>query len=157
MPTLVTESEIMDAVLRMLAKRDYSEAEIRRKLAAKAAPEALANRVIQRVQELGYQCDTRYTGAYIRYGVSQGKGPMWISAQLLQRGVDKRLIQQALEDVDIDWRTVASEQLLRKFKRPAVDPKEQAKQFRHLASRGFSPDVIRFAMDSLGTAMAVEQ
>ena len=156
MAVLVTESEIMDAVLRILAKRDYSEMEIRRKLQSRQAPEVLVDRVIKRVQELGYQSDERYVGAYIRYSVSQGRGPVWIFTQLSQRGIAKSMIQQGLEAIDIDWRDVAAEQLRRKFKVAAHEPKLQAKQFRHLASRGFSSDVIRFAMDALAVETFVD-
>jgi regulatory protein len=146
---LYSESEIMDTVLRMLARREYSEAEIRRKLEAKQAAETLVDKVIARVQELGYQNDERYTACYIRYGVSQGKGPAWIAAQLYRRGIEKKLIQQMLDAAEVDWPSIAAAQLRRKFKTPSADPKEMARQFRHLASRGFDPEMVYSAIAAL--------
>ncbi|UTA49198.1 recombination regulator RecX [Simiduia sp. 21SJ11W-1] len=148
-PSLTTEPEVMDACIRLLARRDYSAGELRKKLAAKSADQTIVERVIARVQELGYQNDERYAGAYVRYAISQGKGPGWIAAQLFQREIHKALIDDSIESAEVDWQALAEEQLQRKFKGPALDPKELARQFRYLSSRGFQPDIIRSAVDSL--------
>lgn len=146
---LTTESELMDACIRLLARRDYSAGELRKKLLAKTTEPHLVDSVIQRVQDLGYQNDERYAGAYVRYAISQGKGPGWIAAQLFQREIPKTLIDDSIDAAEVDWQSLAAEQLKRKFKAPALDQRELAKQFRYLTSRGYQPDVIRNAVDAL--------
>lgn len=150
MVELKTESEIMDLALRLLARRDYSESELRIKLKAKSDHVSGIENVISRLKEMNYQNDDRYTASYIRYAQGQGKGPGWIKAKMHQKGVSKPLVNQCLAASDIDWQQVANDQLGRKFKGPADDPKENGRRFRFLASRGFSPDTIRKAMETIG-------
>ncbi|MBB3167991.1 RecX family transcriptional regulator [Simiduia aestuariiviva] len=146
---LITESEAMDMCIRLLARRDYSAGNLRKKLAAKSVNEDIVHRVLTRIQELGYQDDVRYAAAYVRYGISQGKGPGWIAAQLFQKGIEKNLIDESLASAEVDWSELAAQQLRRKFRQAVEDQKELARCFRYLASRGFQPDVIKSAVDGL--------
>ena len=139
---LQTEAEIMDAALSLLSRREYSEAELSRKLLEKTEQTQYVANVISRVQALGYQNDQRFTESYIRYGVGQGKGECWIKMKLRQKGIQPALIEASLEQADLSWGEVAQAQLARKFKSPNCDVKEKARWYRFLSARGFSPDII---------------
>lgn len=153
MARCATEGEVLDAAIRLLARREYPAAELRRKLEAKTDNQAWINSAIERVQSLGYQSDNRYTESFIRYAISQGKGPVWIRYQLQHKGLSELLVANLLADADVNWDELAVETLARRFAHAGVDAKERAKQYRLLSSRGFNPDSVRKAMESLPTVM----
>ncbi|AFV01005.2 regulatory protein RecX [Simiduia agarivorans] len=153
MARCATEGEVLDAAIRLLARREYSAAELRRKLEAKTDHAAWIDAAIERVQSLGYQSDCRYTESFIRYAVSQGKGPVWIRYQLQHKGLCEQLVSQQLADADVDWDQLAMETLARRFTHAGTDAKERAKQYRLLSGRGFNPDSVRKAMESLPEIM----
>ena len=144
---LQTEAEIMDAALSLLSRREYSEAELTRKLLEKTEQQHHVESVLARVQEFGYQNDRRYTESYIRYGISQGKGESWIIMKLRQKGVPPALIEACLCEADPCWQDLALAQLERKFKNQGCDLQEKARWYRFLASRGFNPDAISAAVE----------
>lgn len=140
---------MLDAGIRLLARRDYSEAELRRKLVARSAPEGFVDSAVARLQSLGYLCDDRFTLSYIRYGIGQGKGPAWLRMQLKQKGIDEPKIEAQLDALEIDWFQQALELLQRKFSHRATEPAQKARQFRYLASRGYGTETVFRAMAAL--------
>lgn len=154
MKRLSTQAEVLDAGIRLLARREYSETELRRKLVARTDSQAFIDSTVHRLQELGYLSDERFTQSYLRYGISQGKGPAWLRMQLMQKGIAEPMIQAQLQALDIDWFEQARALLQRKFSYRALEPALKAKQFRYLSSRGYASDTVCRAMDALESAPA---
>ncbi|KAA8996187.1 recombination regulator RecX [Affinibrenneria salicis] len=152
----------LNYAMKVLSVRDYSEAEIRRKLAAylfsaadKSAPEdddelsrAQMQDEIERAVEYCRQNDwindRRYALRYVHSRSRKGYGVQRIRAELGLKGVEKATISATLAECDIDWCRLARDAAEKKFGLPLpVDWKEKAKLQRFLLSRGFFHEEIQ--------------
>lgn len=142
------EKNVFNYAIWLLARRDYSEFSLRDKLQKKSNDEAVVERVIFRVQELGYQSDERYVTNFIAYAVSQKKGPMWICSKLREKGLNTSLVNKILDETAIDWQLLANELLAQKFKTVCADYKEKNRRFRFLISRGYTSSIVVQSIES---------
>lgn len=136
------EKNTFNYAIWLLARRDYSEFSLRDKLQKKSDDDTVVERVIARVQELGYQCDERYISSFITYAVSQKKGPIWICSKLREKGLNTSSVDKILNETVIDWQSLADELLVQKFRTVCTDYKEKNRRFRFLASRGYTSSVV---------------
>lgn len=136
------EKDTFNYAIWLLARRDYSEFSLRDKLQKKTDDDAIVERVIVRVQELGYQSDERYISSFIAYAVSQKKGPIWIRSKLREKGLNTSCVDNMLSEANIDWQSLADELLVQKFKTACTDYKEKNRRFRFLISRGYTSSVV---------------
>ena len=130
--------------LQLLTRRDYSRAELQKKLAAHAeSAEELAS-VLDTLQGERLLSDHRY--ATQRVTARAGRyGDARLKQELRLKGVSDDDIAAALpEGGDETERCLAVWQ--RKFGQPAQTPEERAKQMRFLQYRGFSGESIRRVM-----------
>ena len=130
--------------LQLLTRRDYSRAELQKKLAAHAeSAEELAS-VLDTLQGERLLSDHRY--ATQRVTARAGRyGDARLKQELRLKGVSDDDIAAALpEGGDEIERCLAVWQ--RKFGQPAQTPEERAKQMRFLQYRGFSSEAIRRAL-----------
>ena len=130
--------------LQLLTRRDYSRAELQKKLAAHAeSAEELAS-VLDTLQGERLLSDHRY--ATQRVTARAGRyGDARLKRELRLKGVSDDDIAAALpEGGDETERCLAVWQ--RKFGQPAQTPEERAKQMRFLQYRGFSSEAIRRAL-----------
>ena len=126
--------------LQLLTRRDYSRAELQKKLAAHAeSAEELAS-VLDTLQGERLLSDHRY--ATQRVTARAGRyGDARLKQELRLKGVSDDDIAAALpEGGDETERCLAVWQ--RKFGQPAQTPEERAKQMRFLQYRGFSSEAI---------------
>ncbi len=137
--------ECESLAVRLLASREHSRQELAQKLRQRCDCDTDSlNRLLDRLQELGYQDDTRYAGMFVRSSVARGRGPQRIAYELRDRGVDETTAAQALDEAGADWLALAIEQREKKFGRAIpADYKERARQSRFLAGRGFYMDTIK--------------
>ncbi|WP_075183579.1 regulatory protein RecX [Pantoea sp. 1.19] len=153
-------SRQLDKATRILALRDHSEAELRRKLlqsserAARrdaagdngepAIDEETLERVIRWCQQQGWQDDTRFTERFIASRSRKGFGPQRIRMELSQRGVDRNLADAAMAECGIDWQACTAAAAEKKFGFPLPTSwPEKAKIQRFLLSKGFLNEDIR--------------
>lgn len=152
-------ARLLERATRILAMRDHSEAEFRRKLVVaceRAAqfsrqdppPEPVTPEEIDRVVEWCYQHnwldDARFAERYLAGRSRKGYGPQRIRMELGQKGVDKELIDEALSGFEADWHSLALSVAERKFGLPLpTEWKEKAKVQRYLMSKGFFMEDIR--------------
>jgi regulatory protein len=129
--------------LRMLATREHSRAELRRKLEARATEGDDVEAVLDRMQETGLQSDERFAESYVRSRAAR-LGTSRLQYELVKRGVTEEMADTALSEVlEEDELTRARSVWLKKFGQPPGDRQEWARQARFLQARGFSAEIIR--------------
>jgi regulatory protein len=136
----------LDTALSHLARREYSERELRQKLLGLGHETEAVDAALQRVLEDGYLSDQRYAAVATRSLISRGKGPRALKQKLGSAGIDAETAQAALP-ADIDWLAQAREVLQRRFgEAPAADAKEWGRRARFLLSRGYNESQVRAAV-----------
>jgi regulatory protein len=133
--------------MRLLARREHSTEELRRKLLGKGYPSETIEPVIQKLAGKRLVSDERFTANFIHHHAKRGQGPVRIRAALRQQGVADSQVDEALQSAAIDWVQLAREVRRRKF--GAAAPRslgERAKQARFLQYRGFDAEQLRAAL-----------
>ena len=129
-----------------LARREYGQTELIKKLADKGFERHVAAQAITQLTDEGLQSDQRFAESFVQSRISQGKGPVRIRLDLGQRGISDSTIEIAIEEADANWRALAREQRHKKFGASSPsDFKEKARQMRFLQYRGFEQDHIQSA------------
>ena len=130
-----------------LARREYGQRELIRKLANKGFAMTAAEEAVERLTDEGLQSDRRFAENFIQSRVHQGKGPVRIRVDLGQRGISEATVDDALDEADVDWHALAQAIRNKKFGRgrPA-DFKAKAQQMRFLQYRGFEQSHIQAAV-----------
>jgi len=140
----LTPAQLRLAAMNLLARREYSAQELRQKLSQKSSDLDVINQVIQRLIDDGLQSDERFTEAFTKMRLRQGKGSVVVGFGLKQKGISPQLINAYVQHLDMQWQEALSQLINRRFAgQIANDPREKAKQLRFLQSRGFTLDQIR--------------
>lgn len=140
-PKTLTGSKLRSYAYALLAKREYSKADLTTKLLNYACDENEVITLVDSLIEMNYQSDERFAKQIMRSQMSQGQGPARIKLKLKQKSVDIDLIQDALDENN--WLIQAYQLKVRKFGSTIEhDQKNKAKQIRFLQYRGYSLDVI---------------
>ena len=129
----------------LLARREYSRIELRRKLLAGGYREAAAvveiDALLEELAERGYLSDARFASAVVREK-SGGFSKRSIGATLKARGVTGDAAAEALASIDVDDAATMVALWRRRFGRAPENDKERARQVRFLQSRGFALSAI---------------
>ncbi len=130
-----------------LARREYSLAELRTKLAEHAFTPDVVEATVAALAADNLVSDERFAEALVAVRVRKGQGPVRISAELKRRGINRELIRLNLDEARLEWNNLACEVRRKKFgaMMPA-DFKEKARQMRFLEYRGFTGEHIRSAL-----------
>ena len=141
-------NELRQTAIKLLARREYTGAELARKLAGLGTPDEVAA-VIAEMQASHLQSDTRAAESYMR-GHADRLGTSRLRQNLKSRGVTGEVIAaQFAEGVLPDELERARAVWTRKFSAPPTDAREWARQARFLQGRGFSSDIIRQVFKAL--------
>lgn len=133
-----------ERALGLLARREHSTRELRTKLAARGHASGEAGDAIERLQQQGYQDDTRFAASLARQRSAQGYGPRRIHAELKSHGLAEPAIREAIVALDGDWEAIAAAQLRRRYgTRAPADRTERAVRAGFLLRRGFDPATVR--------------
>lgn len=136
-----TQPTLRDRALRLLARRDYAEAELRAKLAPHAAADDDLTTLLGQLAASGFVSDARCAEQVSRR--HQGKhGPLMVERDLRRRGIGHELIDQAVAAARANEYEEARAVLQRKFAAIADSAAERARQGRYLEARGYSRSVI---------------
>lgn len=148
-------SKICERAVRILASRDHSEQELRRKLKVNPlnnrddAPSAAQldeniDKAIAWCYEQNWLDDHKFAMAYIAGRSRRGYGPLYIRQALQQKGVAREVSEQAFGDSAIEWCEIAKDVALRKFGTPLPESwQKRVKVQRFLLSRGFFMEDIQ--------------
>ena len=132
------------SALRLLARREHSQYELRRKLRARGYGEGLVDELLTALVDERLLSDTRYAEAMVTHRASRGYGPLRICMELRDRGVAERIVDKALQEAEIDWDERLRHTYERKYGEMAVESfKTWASRAQFLKNRGFSVDAIR--------------
>ncbi|MFP2507427.1 regulatory protein RecX [Enterobacteriaceae bacterium RIT711] len=149
-------SRLLDKATRILAMRDHSEQELRRKLSAQPTfpgkpkteedpftPEDI-EKVIAWCYEHRWLDDAQFASRFIASRSRKGYGPQRIRQELQGKGIARDLSEAAMENCEIDWQEMARDIAERKFgEQLPTEWKERAKVQRYLQYRGFYMEDIQ--------------
>ena len=129
--------------VRLLSRREHSAFEIRDKLHKRDFDEKEIDQAIIELQQGGWLSDERFAEAYIRMRQQKGFGPIRITIELNERGVNESIVDACLHESDESWQKTLEQQYLKKYKnKPVEDYNDKAKRIRFLQYRGFALDTI---------------
>jgi regulatory protein len=133
------ESELSASAraLRLVARRDYTRLELKKKLEPHVEDPAELEAVLDDFTERGWISEPRVLEQVV-HAKSAGLGASRIRHALQKRGISDELIGPALVKLRESEPDRARSVLARKFKAAPATPPERARQVRFLQSRGFS-------------------
>ena len=141
------------SALRLLARREHSQYELRRKLKARGYGERLVDELVAELITERLLSDTRYAEAMVTNRSSRGYGPLRICMELRDRGVAERIVDKVLQEAEVDWDERLRHTHDRKYGEIAVESfKTWASRAQFLNNRGFSVDAIRRVIGNYGAS-----
>lgn len=137
----------LNTALRLLLRRDHSNAELMSKLTQRGFDCESIRRVVAECQRLDYLDDERTAGVLIRKLRRKGFGSKRIRLEFDRKGLNRELMEGILgksvaEENDREWAERVLQKYIRKFDREKDDRKRRAKIYRFLYARGFPERVI---------------
>lgn len=150
-------------VVWLLGRREYSKAELSKKLRIKFEEKGMPiegiDDILARAEDLGLQSDDRFLESQVRMKKEAGKGPAFIRAQLRQHDLSEAKIDQALSssfEDDNEWLVRGYDLAERKFGEAPYKLPLSTKVFNTLLRRGFSFDIAKKVV-STSRADALEE
>lgn len=142
-------SEVRTRALALLARREHSVLELKRKLVQRGFSSALVEPVLHALASENLLSSSRYAESWVRSRVVRGQGPRKIEAGLRQQALGDAEIEQALVESGTDWDCLATEVRRKRFGAALPATADQrARQTRFLESRGFTHEQIRQALNT---------
>lgn len=145
------------AALRLLARRDLSEAQIRLRLARRQYEAGAVDDAIERLKANGGVDDVRVAAGIARIETDMRKrGRIRVRRQIEAAGISPDVAQQAVDlafgALDADALLAASLARRLRGRDHVADDREQARLYRYLLGQGFESDRVRAALRRLRTS-----
>ena len=142
------------AGLKMLSRRELSEAQIRQRLARREYQPAEVDTAIARLKENRSLDDARVAGAIARTETGiRKRGRLRVRRQIEAAGISPALAQRTVDELfdtlDADALLEAALQKRLRGRARIEDQREYARLFRYLLVQGFESDRIRQALGRL--------
>ncbi len=139
-----------ETALVFIVHKPRTEREVYRRLLRSNYDEYLAERTIDLLRTRGYLDDAAYARQYVsaRFA-SRGYGPIRLRSELVRRGVDRRHVDAALDELEHDDVLQAARNHLQKRANnlSETNPLQRINKLTdYLRRRGFSADVVGFVM-----------
>lgn len=134
-------NEALKVALRLLSKRDRTEAELKEKLKRKGFSEKIIDDTVTYLKKKGFIDDSKFIQRAKEIAEDRFLGKMGLKNYLIRRGIDKELLYSLPE---VDEFSIA-EKLLERKKHLIKDipaEKKKAKIAGFLLRRGFSWDTV---------------
>jgi regulatory protein len=146
----MAEKTPWNTALNMLARKEYSQAELRSRLCDRFPDQAESiEAALLRLIDTGLQNDERFAEVFLRSQINRARGPVRVRHEAHQKGVAE-VVDPLLESWDIDWYQLAVDAAVRKLgQSDPADVKNQARIARFLAYRGFTGDQVRNALETV--------
>ena len=143
-----------DYALYLIEFRDRTEKELREKLVGKGYDEEQIEDTVEFLKNYGYLDDKRYATHFISDAINLKKwGKIRIRTELIRKGVDREIVEFAIEDAfcDMDDERVLNEMKKRFSNSDFSNMKERTRIFNFFMRRGFTPDEIKGAMNKMSS------
>ena len=135
------EPSLRVRALRHLARREYTRKELDRLLAPHAESEDEVTQILDDFSQRGWLSETRAAEQIVH--ARRGRyGPARVRRDLEAKGVSAELVSSTIATLKEGELESARAVWHRKFREPAINAAERAKQARFLMGRGFSSEVI---------------
>lgn len=137
--------------VKLLVTREHSRMEIETKLSKREVSSEVIDAVLEQLQQEGYQCDVRFATMFTEQRLRKGFGPLSIRAKLQERGIERTLISDVINELDTDWVAQAIQALQSRFNHEELadsSQRQRGRVARFLQSRGFSPSTAHRALDN---------
>tara|TARA_B100001057_G_scaffold213335_1_gene213682 strand:+ start:585 stop:1016 length:432 start_codon:yes stop_codon:yes gene_type:complete len=140
-------AEIYNKALDLLSRREHSRKELYLKLIKRFESKEEINFTLDKLEGNNLLNDSRFSEEYVQARRKRGFGPIKISVELEQRGVNESLILNEIERFD-DWENLAELSFKKRFPDGASkDFKELQKQKNFLTNKGFTFHQIESVLD----------
>lgn len=140
-------AELKKIAIDLLSRRDHSCHELKQKLQQKGGAAGDVANLIEWCTDENYQSDSRYCAMLVRSKVNKGYGPAVVSQAAREQGIDRELLTQTIDELEIDWFALASAQYQKKFAdKPITDFQDKQKRMGFLQRRGFNSAQIQYAL-----------
>ena len=139
------ETGLRRKAVELLARREYSFAELEKKLLPLNSDEMVVYAALEWLTENGLQSDERFASMYVRSKAISGYGPIRIRMELNLKGVRDDLIELAFSETEeeVDWAEEVDRLISKKAKSlDLFEPKDKNKVMGYLQRRGFNLDQI---------------
>ncbi len=138
----------------LLARREYSQLELRQKLTQLDIDSDVIDQCLNRLVEENYQSDERFTEMFCRTRISQRHGKQKICYELKQKGIEEHLINSVISEYDSEWVDNAIHLIERKAPRGDIkkvmnDFALKSKIMRFLLGKGYDYGTINLAFEIL--------
>jgi len=144
-----------DRVLRLLAQRAHSRAELLRKLRQRGVSAGVAGEAVDRAATQGYVDDAEYARMYARQGCERGLAPLRVRQELARRGVEPHHVEAAVHEVfaEVDLLDLAVALARKRARRLTGDRQSQRRRLAaYLERRGYPAHVTLEAVDAVAPA-----
>ena len=128
--------------LRLLSGREYSRAELQRKLAPHEETPGALVKALDELQAKDFINEQRVVDSVVHRRAPK-LGAQRIRQELQAKGLEPEAVAEAVEQLRTTEVDRARAVWRKKFGDPPADAVERAKQMRFLATRGFGGDAIR--------------
>ena len=138
-----TSAKLRAACLRLLARREHSGYELKQKLLGKGFDSLDIDKTLAEFAEQGWQNDQRFAESYARHRMNQGFGPVAISYELRQKGIESMDLDSLVAVEAGDWQTVLLQTYQKKYPEEAtLSRTDWSKRYRFLLQRGFPAQML---------------
>ena len=142
------KAQALDRALKHLSATMKTEKQMRDFLRKKGYLPVVCDYVLEKLRGYGFVDDAEYSAQYVQ-SAGKKKGARLIALELKSRGVAEEEIEGALEG--LTGEEDAAKELARKYMKNREPTRENfSKAYRHLLSKGFSYDIAKDALASLG-------
>lgn len=144
-----------DKAVELLARRQQSVAELRRKLIQRKYSRSEIDEALTRLEEHNYLNDELTASMWAdQLSRQMNVGRRRAVEKLLTHGVPLELAQREVarvwdDELEREHASRTLEKLLQSSSTPSHGPQRNAKLYRSLVSRGFDPEIVRALLDAL--------
>lgn len=140
--------KLYDLAVSALSRRDYTEKQMELLIQSHSQDTDLVSELMLRLNENGYLNDNRVLDNELRKYIDKCYGKRRIRQELRQKKFSSDDIENAIEKIDADWKTLAKELKVKKFGiSSSSDDKTRAKKIRYLQYRGHEMSDIMALVD----------
>ena len=145
--TMMSENQVKKKALNLLSRRDHYKKELKYKLIKRGFSAEKIEDILQELINDGYLNDKKFAEEWIKNRINKKpRGKNLIKAELLEKGVDKKIIETKLNNLlDPDKEKQMAEILTDKWlnKRNCKNKETKEKLYRYLKNKGFNDEIIR--------------